>query len=57
MTSFISIAGVSGEVRLPPSGQPHTQCSGDAVSYQVGGKAAHLHLLKLFLAVEPETCS
>lgn len=44
----ITLAGFSGKVRLPPSGQPQPQCSRDAVSYLVGGEAG-CHLLKLCL--------
>lgn len=50
LISVATIAGFSGEVRLPPSGEAHTQCRWNAVSYQVGPKAdLHLrkHILKL----------
>lgn len=48
----ITIAGFSGKVRLPPSGQPRPRCSRDAVSYPVGFEAA-LRLFELFLGDEP----
>lgn len=51
LISVATIAGFSGEVRLPPSGEAHTQCRWDAVSYQVGPKA-DLHLRKQILKLK-----
>lgn len=40
-TAVVTIAGLSGEIRLPPQAQACPRCRRDAVSYQVGLKKPH----------------